>query len=292
MLKCLTRKSDPVSKAQSYKLRNRKYREENIIAEGGYAYIWKCENFAIKRILIQSQEVYKMAMQEIRIMTKLPEHPNIVKLFDFGEIKIQNKMFVCLVMELCQSNLFSVLQNEILTERRILDIFKQILDGLEVLHAEQISHRDLKLENILIQGETFKLCDFGSGSNEIIDLSQLNKAQLQQQEELFSQTTTITYRPPEMIDVLTRQVVDTKVDIWQLGCILYSLCFRKSAFSEMNKIGIAQAIFEIPQSQISISTVTLIQKMLQQDPKKRPTIKDLKISLYGAIDEDEWGEFQ
>lgn len=52
MLKCLTRKSDPVSKAQSYKLKNRKYKEEYIIAEGGYAYIWKCENLAIKRIFI------------------------------------------------------------------------------------------------------------------------------------------------------------------------------------------------------------------------------------------------
>jgi AP2-associated kinase len=52
MFKCLTRKTDPVSKPQSYKLTNRKYKEESLIAEGGFAYIWRCENFAIKRILI------------------------------------------------------------------------------------------------------------------------------------------------------------------------------------------------------------------------------------------------
>lgn len=58
-MNCFIKKSDPVMKPQCYKLNTRKYKEEIIIAEGGFAYIWKCENFAIKRILIQSQDAYQ-----------------------------------------------------------------------------------------------------------------------------------------------------------------------------------------------------------------------------------------
>lgn len=59
MFNCFHKKIDPVMRPQNYKLNNRKYKEETIIAEGGFAYIWKCENFAIKRILIQSQDGYE-----------------------------------------------------------------------------------------------------------------------------------------------------------------------------------------------------------------------------------------
>ncbi|CAD8077695.1 unnamed protein product [Paramecium sonneborni] len=185
-------------------------------------------------------------------------------------------------MELCEMNLQLMLQQEILTEQRTIEIFKQIVDGLEVLHAEQISHRDLKLENIIIKRGTCKICDFGSASNEIIDISQLNQDQQNQMDELFNKITTITYRPPEMIDVFRQQIVDTKVDIWQLGCILYSLCFRKSPFQDINKLFIVEAIFEFPESQLSENTLILIQKMLQQDPRKRPNLKEIKLLLYGG----------
>ncbi|CAD8163871.1 unnamed protein product [Paramecium octaurelia] len=105
-------------------------------------------------------------------------------------------------------------------------------------------------------------------------------------EEQFSKITTITCRPPEMIDVFKRQIIDFKVDIWQLGCILYRLCFRKSPFQDINKVSIAQAEFEIPQSQLSQKTLSLIQKMLQQDPKKRPNLKELKLFLYSREADD------
>ncbi|CAD8066048.1 unnamed protein product [Paramecium primaurelia] len=222
---------------------------------------------------------------------RLPEHPNIIKLIDYGEVKIQNKLFFCIVMELCEMNLQAMLSQEMLTERRIIEIFKQILDGLEVLHAEQISHRDLKLENIMIKRGTCKICDFGSASNNIIDLNLLSQIELNQIEEQFCKITTITYRPPEMIDVYKQQIIDAKVDIWQLGCILYNLCFRKSPFQDINKLSIAQAEFEIPQSQLSKKTLLLIQKMLQQDPKKRPNLKELKLFLYSR-QIDDYDSFQ
>ncbi|CAD8163869.1 unnamed protein product [Paramecium octaurelia] len=142
MFKCLSRKLEIANRPQIYRLSKGKYKEEELIDAGGYSQIWKCEGFAIKRMLIHSQETYLMAKQEINVMKSLPEHPNIVKLIDYGEVKIQNKLFFCIVMELCEMNLQAMLTQEMLTERRIIEIFKQILDGLESQRFEVGKHND------------------------------------------------------------------------------------------------------------------------------------------------------
>lgn len=52
------------------------------------------------------------------------------------------------------------------------------------------------------------------------------------------------YRPPEMCDVLLNYNVNTKVDLWMLGCILYTMVFLKHPFAEMSKIPIITGTIE------------------------------------------------
>lgn len=95
----------------------------------------------------------------MNILDKL-QHKNIVQLFDSFES--QNHM--CFVMELCGGGdlLNYVRKRKRLSEELSCYFFKQTCEALAYCHHKQISHRDLKPDNLLLQEEGIvKLCDFG-----------------------------------------------------------------------------------------------------------------------------------
>ena len=104
-------------------------------------------------------------------------------------------------------------------EEQVVYIMKQISTGIKAMHDHDppIAHRDIKVENILMEGEQFKLADFGSCSTDTLDHSKDSKKLVAEKMELFEKYTTMMYRPPEMIDQYKRYQVCTKVDIWMLG---------------------------------------------------------------------------
>lgn len=84
------------------------------------------------------------------------------------------------------------------------------------------------------------------------------------------------YRPPEMCDLYLGYQVNEKVDIWMLGCVLYTLCFFKHPFVDGQKLGISQAQYTIPnQSTYSAKLMDLIRHMLTPDPVCRPSSLDI-----------------
>ncbi len=91
------------------------------------------------------------------------------------------------------------------------------------------------------------------------------------------------YRPPEMLDQYLRYQVDLKVDIWMLGCILYSLCFGKHPFQDAKSLAIINAQYAIPYDDsfphISDTLKDLIILLLTPNPENRPTIWELDIIL-------------
>lgn len=77
---------------------------------------------------------------------------------------------------------------------------REIVNGVKHMHQIGIAHRDLKIENVLLMGDKWKLCDFGSASTEILDYSSASKQQISKSMESFEKNTTLMYRPPEMMD--------------------------------------------------------------------------------------------
>lgn len=98
----------------------------------------------------------------------------------------------------------------------MLRIFSDICEAVGQLHVKDppISHRDLKLENLLLHPESgsYKLCDFGSCRAGPLRVS--SKAEMLAAEEEIQKFTTPAYRAPEMVDLYSGSPINEKVDIW------------------------------------------------------------------------------
>ena len=145
------------------------YKVIRLLGRGGMGEVYEVENpilgkrFALKLIsreIMQRPEAVERFKREAMVMSGF-DHPNIVKVDDFGEIDGRT----VLRMELISAggsdqsesesgefaSLADLLTGEPLPEALVIDILKQILEGLAYAHEKGVVHRDLKPSNILLQ---------------------------------------------------------------------------------------------------------------------------------------------
>ncbi|XP_020965265.1 probable serine/threonine-protein kinase DDB_G0280111 [Arachis ipaensis] len=263
---------------------NLKINVQKAIAEGGFSCVYLARDafhmskqYALKHIICNDDESLALAKKEISVMKSLVGHPNVVTLhahtiFDMGRTK---EAF--LVMEYCEKSLVSVLESRgagYFDENQVLLIFRDVCNAVFAMHCQfpPIAHRDLKAENLLLGSDgLWKLCDFGSTST--------NHKRFEKPEEMgieednIRKYTTPAYRAPEMWDLFLREVINEKVDIWALGCLLFRICYFKSAFDGESKLQVLNGNYRIPDLPRYSSSVTdLIRDMLQARPDDRPDI--------------------
>lgn len=260
--------------------------EEVLLSEGGYGYIWKVrdtrsgQNYAMKKMICMDREKLQVAKNEIGVLQVLNGHPNVVGFIDSEVVDQGNGTYhVLVLLELCEGgtlvDLLGKYEHNHLKETQIIQIMKQICSALKKMHTQSppIAHRDIKIENILLNQRQFKICDFGSCSRKHVDLRQIPKHEYAALEEEYDKNTTLMYRPPEMCDLYQQHVVSEKVDIWMLGCALYVICFYKHPFAEASKLAITNAAFQIPENQeYSEKMKDFIRLMLTPNPSLRPDI--------------------
>lgn len=267
--------------------------EERLINEGGFAYIWTArdvqtnEELALKKIVCQDREALAMARREIEILERLPEHPNLVRYYGHTICSMEGGRAreVILLFELCAGgHLLDHLDRNggKLTEEQILDAFRDICTGVNLLHSwsPPVQHRDLKVENVLLGSigtrKCFKICDFGSWCNERKDPSSLDQQARAQLMEQIERYTTMMYRPPEMVDFYQQFKITEKVDIWMLGCILYTLMFCRHPFQDESTLAISNARYYLPSAPVySDKLYDLTHWLLARDPVERPSAQRL-----------------
>ncbi|KAH7162750.1 kinase-like domain-containing protein [Dactylonectria estremocensis] len=113
-------------------------------------------------------------------------------------------------------------------ERPLMEAENQVSGGRT--KNQSYAHRDIKPGNIMIDdtGSTPILMDLGSVAHSPIPVtSQSIALQIQ---DTAAEHSTMPYRAPELFDARTGTVIDTKVDIWSLGCTLYACLVGKSPF--------------------------------------------------------------
>ena len=216
---------------------------------------------------IKNEKEVEYIEREISILKKL-NHYNTIKLYNI----IQNENFIFLIQEYVPNGeLLHFLENPEntnLTENQICKIYQQIISGIEYLHEIGIAHRDLKLENILLNSEkNIKIIDFGLS----------NKYNKENGELLQSSCGSPCYAAPEMIKGIQYHGLDT--DIWSSGILLYLMLCKSFPFNDKNNSKLYQKIlsgkFNLP-NYLSNEAKDLLSKLLKVNPTERIKLEEIK----------------
>ena len=220
----------------------------------------------IKEQLKLCIEGFIQEFENMKICSK--DNENSVKCYEY----FNNKDNFAIIMELCDQNLLQLLNKRIEEEERgfnseeIYEIMKGLNNTLKIMKENNIIHRDLKLENILIKYDdkehkiyTIKLSDYGC-SKRLISLSRNCK----------THAGTSSYMSPE---VLNGGEYNYKCDLWSIGIIIYRLLFGKSPFIGETEVALLNKINKLGNKNLKKTEDEdlddLIEKLLEKDPIKR-----------------------
>ena len=221
---------------------SKKYKVLTVLGNGSYGKVYKAMNIktenlvAIKSIIKKKDNKIdeNIIKNEINVLKKL-NHPNIVKIYEFYDIKDN----YYLITEFCKYGELYKYYKFHFSEKQLCVLFYQVFSGLIYLHENNIIHRDLKLENIMIDSiekdnitcEPYfyiKIIDFGSAKY----CSKLNT-----EKQIIGST---YYIAPEVL----KQNYNEKCDTWSIGVLLYMLLTKKAPFNGKNNEIIIEKIEE------------------------------------------------
>ena len=269
-----------------------------LLGKGSYGEVYLSLNqnakklFATKKVKRKKadDEMTKYFKNEINIL-RILNHPNIVKL---EEIKMDENNYY-IVMEYINGGALSDYLNKYkekyhakaFPEEIVQYLMKQIIDALIYIHDLNIIHRDLKLENIMVNFDSekdeeelnmmkakIKIIDFGFAIMLSSKFSLTNSA-----------VGTFMYMDPKILKEFDNQILVDKsrgygkeVDIWSLGCICYQLfrgkyLFEAKTFEEL--VGkIDKGKYRLP-TDASREIISFLDKMLKYKGKDRLSAKEL-----------------
>lgn len=105
-----------------------------------------------------------------------------------------------------------------------------MISAIAAVHAKRLIHRDIKPQNILVEGEILKLADFG-----------LARSLTEPSRPYTEDVCTVWYKPPEVM--LRSGNYSTEVDIWSIGCVFFEMVASKVLFAGDSDIDMLYRIF-------------------------------------------------
>jgi serine/threonine protein kinase len=213
--------------------------------------------------------------QEARVVNEV-RHPNIVDVFQFGELPDKRSFFVmeCLTGE----SLSARIDKAPLSTLEAIEILDAVCDALEAAHEHGVVHRDLKSDNVFLamhrNKRTVKLLDFG--------IAKLGKNDLTATGKTASGVIvgTPAYMSPEQA---RGQPVSPRTDVYQLGVLTYKMLTGKLPFIADNPMDLIIHQLQTPApSPKKLAPKTpdvlarLIVQMMQKSAEARPTVAEIR----------------
>ncbi|KAE9611003.1 putative protein kinase Group-Pl-3 family [Lupinus albus] len=245
------------------------------IGAGSFSVVWHGRHkvhgteVAIKEIgtLRLNKKLQESLMSEIFILKQI-NHPNIIRLHDI--IEVPGKIH--LVLEYCKGGDLSlyIQRHGRVVEATAKHFMQQLATGLQVLRDNNLIHRDLKPQNLLLsrndERSVLKIADFGFARS------------LQPRGLAETLCGSPLYMAPEIMQL---QKYDAKADLWSVGAILFQLVTGRTPFTGNNQIQLLQNIMKSTELQfpsdnrsLSIDCKDLCQKLLRCNPVERLTFEE------------------
>ena len=217
---------------------------------------------SISKECLTDENSKRKVMQEFSIL-KLMRHSSVIRLYETFE----SKKHILFIMELCSGG---DLLNYVRKRRRLKEnlgkfVFRQLVDGLNYCHSKSILHRDIKLDNILLNAVgDIKICDFG-----------VSKC-VKKGERLVEQCGTPAYIAPEILR--DKGYEGFGVDVWSAGVALYAILYGTVPFKGNDMKELQKQIMKgryTLKEDVSHEARDLLKHMLECDPKKRISISEI-----------------
>jgi len=239
------------------------------IGEGGRGIVYKAKDIDLKRIvalkfisphLAENTEDLESLYQEARSASQL-NHPNITTIYEIGHSGKHNFIAMeCIDGETLKDKN----QREVLSTDEIIHVAIETLKGIKVAHENNIIHRDIKSENIMVtETGVVKVMDFGLAKNlEREDITKVSKT-----------LGTIAYMSPEQIE---GSRIDQRSDIYSLGVVLYEIVAGRLPFFGEHEAATLYSI--VNESAPGIATlnqdanpnlIAIIEKAIEKNPDDR-----------------------
>lgn len=247
------------------------YQKGNFLGKGGFAKCYEFKNMTTgktfagkvvsKNMLVKPNHKTKMC-QEINIHSSL-SHKYIVKLHSYFED--DNNVYI--ILELCRKRSLMEMhkRRKTLTIPEVRYLMHQIVLACEYMHGNKVIHRDLKLGNLFINDDMeIKVGDFGLATRVSFE-----------GERKKTICGTPNYIAPEII---TKKGHSYEVDVWSLGCIMYTMLVGSPPFetntlkNTYNKI--KKCDYFLP-PRMDRAAKVLIQKLLHSEPSARPDAQQI-----------------
>ncbi len=268
------------------------YRIAAKLGEGGMGAVYRAEDVKLQREvalkflpgdLAADAEARKRLVKEARAASRL-NHPNIGTIYevnDEGETPF-------IAMELVKGeSLKQMLRRGSVRPEQLLEIARQVAEGLNEAHQAGVLHRDIKPANVMVDSSgRVKILDFG-----IAVLTERQRGTGETAENFITRTAgqastagTIPYMAPEQ---LQGEPADARSDVFSFGVMLYECLIGRLPFLGRTAIDTLHAILHQPAASvrqalpdISPEWDELIARSLEKQPERRfPTMRDLLSAL-------------
>jgi len=265
------------------------YRITAKLGEGGMGAVYRAEDTKLGREvalkflppeLVADPAARRRMLKEAQVASRL-NHTNIATIYevhDTGDMPY-------IAMELVEGeSLKDMIARGPLPANKLLDLARQMADGLEEAHAMGVLHRDLKPANVMVDERgRVKVLDFGlavvAGRERAPGESQ--EAFLSRSRTQWSTGGTVPYMPPEQ---LKGETTDARGDVFSFGVLLYECLSGRYPFPGTNAIDMMHAIVNKPPIPLHTLVPTIspqwesnVERCLEKDPAGRfQTIRELR----------------